>query len=111
MMNRIIKNIEPAKAQALADLVTYQKGQIVSKTLIQNPYVSLTLFSFDTGEGISSHSSHGDAMVYVMDGQAEITIGEETHRVKAGETIVMPAEVPHEVHASEQMKFMLTVIF
>ncbi|MBP6491494.1 MAG: cupin domain-containing protein [Clostridia bacterium] len=107
----IMKNIEMAKVQTLADLVSYQDGQVVSKTLVQNPGVSLTLFSFDKGEEISSHSSHGDAMVYVIDGEAKITIGEETFTAKAGETVVMPSEVPHAVSAPERMKFMLTVIF
>ena len=111
MNNKIMKNIEASKAQILADLVAYQEGQVVSKTLVQNPNVSLTLFSFDRGEEISSHSSHGDAMVYVMDGLAEITIGENKHQVKSGETIIMPAEVPHAVYALEPMKFMLTVVF
>ena len=111
MNNKIMKNIESAKVQVLADLVTYQEGQVVSKTLIQNPNVSLTLFSFDKGEEISTHSSHGDAMVYVMDGQAEVSIGEEKHLVNAGETIVMPAGIPHAVYAPIRMKFMLTVIF
>ena len=111
MNNKIMKNIETSKVQALADLVAYQDGQVVSKTLVQNPNVNLTLFSFDKGEEISTHSSHGDAMVYVIDGQAEITIGGEKFNVKAGETIVMPAEIPHAVYAQEQMKFMLTVVF
>lgn len=111
MSNKIMKNIEAANVQILADLVTYQDGQVVSKTLVQNPNVSLTLFSFDKGEEISTHSSHGDAMVYVIDGQAEITIGGEKFNVKAGETIVMPAEVAHAVYAAERMKFMLTVVF
>lgn len=112
MNNKIMKNIETAKVLALADLVTYQEGQVVSKTLVQNPNVSLTLFSFGKGEEISTHSSHGDAMVYVIDGQAEITIAEEKFNVKAGETVVMPAEVPHAVAAPDQpMKFMLTVVF
>lgn len=111
MSNKILKNIETSKVQRLADLVSYQDGQVVSKTLVQNPSVSLTLFSFDQGEEISTHSSHGDAMVYVIDGQAEITIGGDKYSVKAGETIVMPAEVPHAVFAPEPMKFMLTVVF
>ena len=111
MSNKIMKNIETANVQILADLVTYQDGQVVSKTLVQNPNVSLTLFSFDKGEEISTHSSHGDAMAYVIDGQAEITIGGEKFNVKAGETIVMPAEVAHAVFAPERMKFMLTVVF
>ena len=111
MGNKIMKNIETAKVQVLTDLVAYQDGQVVSKTLVQNPNVSLTLFAFDKEEEISTHSSHGDAMVYVMDGQAEITVGGEKFNVKAGETIVMPSEVPHAVYAPERMKFMLTVVF
>ena len=111
MSSKIMKNIETAKVHVLADLVSYQEGQVVSKTLVQNPGVSLTLFSFDKGEEISTHSSHGDAMVYVIDGQAEITVGDEKFSVKAGETIVMPAEIPHAVYAPERMKFMLTVVF
>jgi quercetin dioxygenase-like cupin family protein len=111
MSNKIMKNIEAAKVQSMADLVTYQEGQVVSKTLVQNPSVSLTLFSFDKGEEISTHSSHGDAMVCVIDGTAEVTVGSEKFSVKAGETIVMPAEVPHAVAAPERMKFMLTVVF
>ncbi len=71
----------------------------------------MTLFSFDQGEEISTHASHGDAMVYVIDGQAEVTIGNEKFLVNAGETILMPAEIPHAVSAPQKMKFMLTVVF
>ncbi|SCP97269.1 cupin domain-containing protein [Anaerobium acetethylicum] len=109
--NKIMKNIKSSTPMELKDLVNYQDGQVVSKTLAQNPHVSLTLFAFDQGEEISTHSSHGDAMVYVIDGTAEITIGEEQFQVPAGQTILMPAEVPHAVSAPEKMKFMLTVIF
>lgn len=111
MKNKIMKNIEASNVMALSDLVAYQEGQVVSKTLVQNPNVSLTLFSFDQGEEISTHASNGDALVYVIDGQAEVTIGNEKFLVNAGETILMPAEVPHAVSAPQQMKFMLTVVF
>lgn len=111
MSDKKLKNIEASKVQLMTDLVNYQDGQVVSKTLVQNPNVSVTLFSFDEGEEISTHASHGDAMVFVMDGTAEVTIGGEKFTVKAGETIVMPSEVPHAVAAPERMKFMLTVIF
>ena len=111
MEKKIMKNIERAKVLNLRDLVQYQEGQIVSKTLIQNQNLSLTLFAFDKEEEISTHASHGDAMVNVLDGLAEITIGTEKFNVKAGETIVMPAETPHAVFAPEKMKFMLTVVF
>lgn len=106
-----MKNIDKAKVQALHELVTYQQGQIVSKTLVQNKAVSLTLFAFDAGEEISSHKSHGDALVQVLDGTAKITIGEEVFTVNAGQSIVMPAEVPHAVEAETQMRFFLTVAF
>ncbi len=111
MTKKIMKNIETAKVLDLKNLVNYQEGQIVSKTLVQNKSVSLTLFAFDKGEEISTHASHGDAMVTVLDGIAEITIGGEKYKTGAGETIVMPAEVPHAVFALEKMKFMLTVVF
>ena len=111
MSNKIMKNIETAKILSLKELVNYQEGQIVSKTLVQNQSVSITLFAFDKDEEISTHASHGDAMVCVLDGLAQVTIGGEKYEVGAGETIVMPAEVPHAVFALEKMKFMLTVVF
>ncbi|MDP4109921.1 MAG: cupin domain-containing protein, partial [Bacillota bacterium] len=88
-----------------------QKGQIVSRTLAQNKAVSLTLFAFDKGEEISSHESSGDAMAVAFDGAGLITIGGGTYPIKAGETIVMPAHVPHAVFAAEQFKMLLIVIF
>ena len=98
-------------ALTLAELVTYQPGQVVSKTLAQNPAVSLTLFAFDQGEEISSHESNGDAMVIALDGEGEITIDSEKHLLKAGQTIVMPAKTPHAVYASQQFKMFLIVVF
>lgn len=111
MSQNYIKNIDFASALVIADLVSYQPGQVVSKTLAQNPAVSLTLFAFDKGEEISSHASTGDAMVLVLDGEGEITIGSEKYTVKAGETIVMPANTPHAVFAKEQFKMFLIVVF
>jgi len=111
MAQKIMKNIETAKILELKDLVNYQDGQVVSKTLVQNANINITLFAFDKEEEISTHSSHGDAMVYIIDGKAEITVGEEKFLLTAGETIVMPSEIPHAVYAPEQMKFMLTVVF
>ncbi len=111
MEKNLIKNIDFAAALTLADLVSYQPGQVVSKTLAQNTAVSLTLFAFDEGEEISSHESNGDAMVIALDGEGEITIGSEKRRVTAGETIVMPAKTPHAVYASQQFKMFLIVVF
>ncbi|WP_312694152.1 cupin domain-containing protein [Caproiciproducens sp.] len=111
MQKNFIKNIDFSTALTLTDLVAYQPGQVVSKTLAQNPAVSLTLFAFDQGEEISSHESNGDAMVIALDGEGEITVGSEKHVVKAGQTIVMPAKTPHAVYASQQFKMFLVVVF
>lgn len=111
MSNHIIKNIEVNQILALADLVSYQPGQVVSRTLAQNSAVSLTLFAFDKDEEISSHSSHGDAMVTILEGNARITIGKDEFSVSAGQTIVMPAGIPHAVAADGPFKMYLTVIF
>ena len=111
MDNKIMKNIDLASPLALPALVTYQTGQIVSRTLVQNRAVSLTLFAFDTNEEISSHESKGDAMVQILDGKAKITIGDGVHVLSAGETVVMPAGVPHALEAVEPFKMLLTVIF
>jgi quercetin dioxygenase-like cupin family protein len=110
-MEQLIKNIEFSKVLEMEALVEYQEGQVVSRTLSQGRNLSLTLFAFDKGEEISSHSSGGDAMVYLLDGEAEITIGEEAFIVKKGETIVMPSGVPHGLLAKEQFKMLLVVVF
>lgn len=110
-MDKIIRNIDHGVKLDLAGQVDYMPGQIVSKTLAQDGHRSMTLFAFDRGEEISTHASDGDAMVTVLDGLGKITIGDEETLVKAGETIVMPAGVPHAVFAVEQFKMMLIVIF
>ena len=111
MMKNLIKNIEFKKPIELTSLVGYNEGQIVSRTLSQGKTVSITLFSFDKGEEISTHASGGDAMVYILDGVAEITIGDEKFTVKEGETIIMPANVPHALYAAARFKMLLTVVF
>jgi len=110
-MANLIKNIDFSKAIVAKSLVNYQEGQVVSRTLSQGRTLSMTLFAFDKGEEISSHASHGDAMVLMLDGVAEITIGRETFVLAAGETIVMPANVPHALLAKERFKMLLTVVF
>jgi len=110
-MEQLIKNIELSKVHDMESLVTYQEGQVVSRTLAQGKNLSLTLFAFDKGEEISSHSSSGDAMVYLLDGEADITIGDKTSLVKKGETIVMPAGIAHALLAREQFKMLLVVVF
>jgi quercetin dioxygenase-like cupin family protein len=110
-MEQFIKNIEFSTPLAMETLVMYQEGQVVSRTLAQNKHMNMTLFAFDKNEEISSHASSGDAMVYILDGESEVTIGEVLYTVKAGETIVMPAGIPHALLANERFKMMLIVVF
>lgn len=110
-MEKYIKNIDFAMVQPFAQQVTYQNGQVVSKTLAQNKAVTLTLFAFDKGEEISTHESNGDALVIALDGTGEITIAGEKYNLNAGETIVMPSKTPHSVYATEQFKMFLIVVF
>ena len=106
-----IKNINKAEVMALKEQVEYQDGQVVSKTLAQNEHVSVTLFSFDKGEEISTHESGGDAFVTCMDGVGKVTIDGEEYILKEGDSIVMPAKHPHAVYGQEQFKMLLVVIF
>ena len=105
------KNIEKQTKLNLKELVKYQEGQVVSKTLVQNDYVSMTIFSFDKGEEISTHDSIGDAMVHVIDGVGQFTVDGAEHICKAGDVLVMPAKKPHAVFAKEDFKMLLTVVF
>ncbi|MGE5474821.1 MAG: cupin domain-containing protein [Ignavibacteriales bacterium] len=111
MSNKYIKNIDFATVLPLADQVSCQPGQIVSKTLAQNGSLSLTLFAFGKGEEISSHESNGDAFVIALDGVGEITVGDKKFTLHAGEAIVMPSKIPHAVYAAEQFKMFLVVVF
>lgn len=106
-----MKNISKAEVMTLKEQIAYQKGQVVSKTLAQNDAVSVTLFSFDKGEEISTHASGGDAFVTCLDGEGRITIDGAPHILHEGESIVMPAGHPHAVYGQEQFKMLLVVIF
>ena len=105
------KNIAKKEKLELKSLVDYQEGQVVSKTLVQNDYVSVTIFSFDKGEEISTHASGGDAMVTVLEGIGRFTIGGDVFILNEGETIVMPKDVPHAVFGEEKFKMELVVSF
>ena len=105
------KNIEKEKKLHLADLVEYQAGQVISKTLVQNDAVSMTVFSFDKGEEISSHAAGGDAMVTVLDGKGKFTVGGVEYILEKGETLIMPKGIPHAVFGLEQFKMQLLVSF
>ena len=106
-----MKNISKAEVLTLRDQVSYQSGQVVSRTLAQNEHVSVTLFSFDKGEEISTHESGGDAMLTCLDGVGRITIDGVEHILHEGESIVMPARHPHAVYGQEQFKMLLVVVF
>ena len=105
------KNIEKQKKISLKDLVEYQEGQVVSKTLVQNSLISMTIFSFDKGEEISTHAAGGDVMVTVLEGTGRFTVGGEVFVLNAGETLIMPKDIPHAVYGEERFKMQLTVSF
>ena len=111
------KNIDKQTKLTLKELVEYQEGQVVSKTLaqvtklVQNDYVSMTIFSFDKGEEISTHAAGGDAMVTVLEGKGRFTVGDEVFYVEEGETLIMPKDIPHAVYGEERFKMQLTVSF
>lgn len=110
-MNNKLKNINKAEILTLKEQISYQDGQVVSKTLAQNNAVSITLFAFSKGEEISTHSSHGDAFITCLDGTGKITIDDKEYILNDGECIVMPAEHPHAVYAEENFKMLLVVVF
>ncbi|MFO7725317.1 MAG: cupin domain-containing protein [Oceanipulchritudo sp.] len=101
---------ETANVQELVNLVTYQEGSVVSKTLIKKETGTVTLFAFDKDQGLSEHTAPFDAMVCLLDGVAEITIGGEAKTVKTGGMLIMPANVPHALKALERFKMMLVMI-
>lgn len=109
-MEQLIKNLDHATVLPLAEQVTYEVGKVVSLTLAQRPGVGMTLFAFDAGEGVSTHAAPGDALVFVLEGEAEITIDGTPHTVTGGNAIVMPAGIPHAVKAIKPFKMLLTVV-
>ena len=106
----ILNNIAHAETLALKDQVAYAEGQVVSKTLVQNKGLGITLFAFAQGEGISTHESKGDALVTALDGEGVIKIDAETYALKAGESIVMPANHPHSVYAAKEAPFKMLLV-
>ena len=94
----------------LQTLVEYQSGSIVSRTLVKKPSGTMTLFAFDAGEGLSEHTAPYEALVELVDGEMEIEVGGETHRVSKGEVLLLPANVPHALRAQRPCKMMLTMM-
>ncbi len=98
------------KALKLVDLVDYREGSIVSRTIIDKSTGTVTLFAFDEGQGLSEHTTPFDALVHLLDGEAEIIISGKALFLKEGETIIMPADKPHPLKAMKKMKMILTMI-
>lgn len=98
------------RALDLAGLVDYQQGSVVSRTIMEKSVGTVTLFSFDQGQGLSEHTAPYDALVYLVDGEAEITIAGEAHAVRRGQFIIMPANRPHALRATQRFKMLLVMI-
>ncbi|NJE06334.1 cupin domain-containing protein [Thermococcus sp. M36] len=94
----------------LKELVEYQEGSIVSRTLLDKKTGTVTLFAFDRGQGLSEHTAPFDAMVYVLEGEVEVTISGKPYRLKEGEMIIMPANEPHALTALDRFKMLLVMI-
>jgi len=109
-IRRLVSKNLVAKPERLIDLVNYQEKSVVSRTLIDKKTGTVTLFAFDEGQGLSEHTAPFDALVYLLDGEAEITISGKSRHVKEGEIIIMPANEPHALKAVEKFKMMLTMI-
>ena len=99
-----------AKVESLGELLEYQDSSIVSRVLLKNKGGTVTLFAFDMGEGLSEHTAPFEALVFVIDGEAEVEIAGRAYSVKAGETITLPATIPHAVKAATRFKMLLTMI-
>jgi quercetin dioxygenase-like cupin family protein len=100
---------EPA-VQRLTELVNYQEGSVVSRQVMRRKAGNVTLFAFSEGEGLSEHTTPFDALVQVLDGEARITVGGQEYRVGTGDSILMPADVPHALRADVRFKMLLTMI-
>lgn len=99
-----------SKAAQTCSLVEYQKGAVVSRTLLDKKAGTVTLFAFDDGQGLSEHTTPYDAMVAILDGEAEVTISSKPIQLKAGEMIIMPANKPHSLKALARFKMLLVMI-
>jgi quercetin dioxygenase-like cupin family protein len=103
-------SFKPGQVATLGALIEYQAGAVVSRTVIDRKTGTVTLFAFDAEEGLSEHTAPFDAMVYLLDGAAEITISGKPFELKAGDMIVMPADEPHALKAVEKFKMLLIMV-
>lgn len=105
-----MSTFETSKIFSMDDSIEYTSGGVISKQIVNSKGGNVTLFSFDKGQGLTEHSASYDAMVQVIDGEVEITIDDNLHKLKKGDNIIMPANVPHALHAVESFKMILTMI-
>ncbi len=110
MVERQKAHMQKAKPHVLKDIISYARGSIVSKTLLEKKAGTLTVFAFDKGQGLSEHTAPFDAVVEVLDGEAVLTIGGKRVTVRCGELVIMPAAVPHSLKARKRFKMLLTMI-
>ena len=103
------QKLEPTGAR-IADLIAYQEGSVVSRTIIDKEAGTVTIFAFDQGQGLSEHTAQYDAMVLILDGEAKVTIAGKTIGIKQGEMTIMPANHPHALSAVTRFKMLLTMI-
>lgn len=110
MTDNIIRKDLLANVLKLRDMVSYQEHSVISQEIIRKPAGTMTVFAFDQGEGLSEHTAPFDAVVYLLEGQAEIIIEGKAHQVKEGEMIIMPANKPHALKAASRFKMLLVMI-
>ena len=103
------EGLPPGHVVDLADLIEYQDASVVSRTLVDKPATTVTLFAFDRGQGLSEHTAPFDALVYIAEGQADVTIAGTTHSVEAGQMLLMPANEPHALRAVARFKMLLVM--
>jgi quercetin dioxygenase-like cupin family protein len=102
--------LTPGQKRVIASLVSYQLGSVVSRTIISDRSGTVTLFAFDEGQGLSEHTAPFDALLHLLEGEAEVTISGRMSRLEQGEVIILPAGKPHAVSASKRFKMLLTMI-
>ena len=109
-MEQLIKNMEAAKSVDFNSLVSPKEGQIETVTLAQKKGVGLTVLAFGKGEGVGPHAANGDALIYIHEGVATVKIGDDVMEATKGQMVLMPAHIPHQVTAKEDMSMLLVVV-
>ncbi len=109
-MSKNTPGISHTEPVTLVEAVDYAEGAVVSRVLLKNSAGNLTLFAFDAGQELSEHTTRFDALVQVIDGEVELTIGDKLLAAKAGQVVLMPANIPHSVKATRRMKMLLSML-